>query len=534
MVVSKTLRFEIFKRDEFVCRYCGNRPPRVILEVDHVIPVSKAGTDEPENLVTTCRDCNRGEKDNSLNAKSFIALTEDRIKEEQERLEQKQASEEWLSEKTKHREKIYKRLRKHWVDILGFDGKEFDRWRRNINWYIDPLASQEIMDAIEIIGEKKDTFHSPNNAIRYFFGICKNKVGVFPKNKREKPEPVQKDEDVEKDIKENYILKPEIHKFGDIVGVITNLEKEGMSENEAKEIGNILDDYFTFSFLEELDEYMHLSNSDTPFYEELKSSLHFILNEQKVEKIDIDFLNKDFPDRRKSSLKDLNVFLYKLYNTMIPFFYYKSRTHLGRFIFLRKSHYDIFVTFLNKFTISIENKKENILEYIQSTKSGLYFRPELLGLIFAAVIVEFKSIFADHGLSTNNEMIRKLLKYYERDDLLECFKYIDEPSNEIDELGEVRVVEWNKFLKYLAHVANPQYEVILLEGNCQEFKSIFNGHENILKDFFAEDKIIKLKRSGEDRRSGVDRRKFNDPNYKGPERRSGRDRRSGKERRKSV
>jgi len=474
-------------------------------------------------------------KDSALNSQSSISSPEDRVKEEQERLEREQALQESLSEKAKHREKIYEQLRRHWVDILAFDGKEFDRWRRNINRYIDELGSQEIMDAIEIVGAKKDTFHSPNNAMRYLFSICKNKVGIFRKDKEKKPEPAQKDENGEKDIKENHSLKPEIQKFGGIVAVITNLAEGGMPENEAKEFGNLLNDYFTFSFLEELDKDTHLSDPDKPYYEKLKNSLGFILNDQKVEKIGIDFLNRDFPERRTASLRDLNVFLYKLYDKMIPFFYYKSRAHLGRFIFLRKSHYDIFVTFLNKFTISMEmeNKKETVLEYIQSTRSSLYFRPELLGLIFAAVIVELKSIFAEHGLFANNELIRKLLKYYERDDVLECIKYIDGPGNEIDELGEVRVAKWDEFLKYLANVANPKYDVILIEGNFQEFKSIFDGHENILKGFFEEDKIIKLKRSGEDRRSGVDRRKFNDPNYKGPERRSGQDRRSAKERRKS-
>ncbi len=508
MAVSKTFLFEIFKRDQFVCRYCGNRPPHVILEVDHVVPVSKGGTDEPENLITTCRDCHRGKKEDALNAQSFISSTEDRMKEEEERLEQKQALEEWLSEKTKHRENIYVRLRRHWVDSLGFDGKEFDRWRINIHRYIDQLDSQEIMDAIEIIREKKDTFRTPNNAIRYFLSICNNTVGISPKNKKGKPEsPLN------------------------IVDVITTLGGEEISENEVRGIGDLLNDYFTSSFLEELDKDMHLSTPDKPYYERFKNSLHVMLNDQKVEKIGIDFLNRDFPDRRKSSLKDLNLFLYKLYQTMIPFFYYKSRTHLGRFIFLRKSHYDIFMTFLNKFTIPIENKKENVFEYIQSTKSKLYSHPELLGLIFAAVIVEFKSIFAEHSLFTNNELMRKLLKYYERDDLLECFKYIDESSYETDGLGEVRVVKWDDYLKYLANVTNPKYDAILIEGNCQEFKSIFDGHENILKGFFAEDKIIKLKRSGEDRRSGGDRRKFRDPKFKGPERRSGQDRRSAKERR---
>ncbi len=331
--------------------------------------------------------------------------------------------------------------------------------------------------------------------------------------------------------KENDGLKSEGQEFGDRAGVITHLLEGGRSENGAKEIGNILDDYFTSSFLEELNKEM--GDSDKPHYEKLNHSFHHMLHGQTVEKIGIDFLNKKFPDRRISSLRDLNLFLYTLYNRMIPFFYYKSPHHLGRFIFLRKSHYDIFVTFLKKFTIPIENEKENVLEYIQTSRSRLYFHPELLGLIFAAIIVEFKSVFAEHGLFANNELIRKLLKYYERDDLLECFKQIDDPRQETEDWGAVRAVKWDEFLKYLAHVANPKYDVILIEGTSQEFKSIFDRHENILRGFFAEDRIIKLKRSGEDRRSGDDRRKLNDPNYKGPQRRRGQDRRLSKERRTS-
>ena len=163
--------------------------------------------------------------------------------------------------------------------------------------------------------------------------------------------------------KEDDSLKAESHKFVDRAGVIAHLLEEGMSENEAKEIGNILNDYFTSSFLAELDKDAPLSESGKPYYEKLKNSLHSILSDQKVEKIGIDFLNRDFPDRRTLSLRDLNRLLWKLYNTMIPFFYYKSHTHLGRFIFLRKSHHDIFVTFLKKFTENAKSLSADVLKY---------------------------------------------------------------------------------------------------------------------------------------------------------------------------
>ena len=58
--IGKRTRFEIFERDKFTCQYCGRMPPEVMLEVDHIIPVSKHGTNDPENLRTSCFDCNRG------------------------------------------------------------------------------------------------------------------------------------------------------------------------------------------------------------------------------------------------------------------------------------------------------------------------------------------------------------------------------------------------------------------------------------------------------------------------------------------
>lgn len=69
--LGNTVRFEIFKRDNFTCQYCGATPPDTILEVDHVIPVSKGGSDEVSNLVTSCFECNRGKRDKPL-GESFI------------------------------------------------------------------------------------------------------------------------------------------------------------------------------------------------------------------------------------------------------------------------------------------------------------------------------------------------------------------------------------------------------------------------------------------------------------------------------
>lgn len=58
--ISKKLRFEMLRRDESTCRYCGRSAPDVELHVDHVVPRAKGGLTISENLVTACADCNLG------------------------------------------------------------------------------------------------------------------------------------------------------------------------------------------------------------------------------------------------------------------------------------------------------------------------------------------------------------------------------------------------------------------------------------------------------------------------------------------
>jgi len=60
VAISKRLRFEILRRDNHACRYCGAAAPEVKLTVDHVIPEALGGTTTPDNLTAACVDCNAG------------------------------------------------------------------------------------------------------------------------------------------------------------------------------------------------------------------------------------------------------------------------------------------------------------------------------------------------------------------------------------------------------------------------------------------------------------------------------------------
>ena len=52
------LRRKLFERDSWRCFYCGDSVSAEMATLDHKIPRSKRGTNEPDNLVTCCFICN--------------------------------------------------------------------------------------------------------------------------------------------------------------------------------------------------------------------------------------------------------------------------------------------------------------------------------------------------------------------------------------------------------------------------------------------------------------------------------------------
>jgi 5-methylcytosine-specific restriction endonuclease McrA len=59
-------RKSIYERDNYTCYICGKKFGEKHLSLDHMIPVSKGGRTEWENLATCCIDCNSDKADNLL------------------------------------------------------------------------------------------------------------------------------------------------------------------------------------------------------------------------------------------------------------------------------------------------------------------------------------------------------------------------------------------------------------------------------------------------------------------------------------
>ena len=61
-LMTSKLRLKIKERDHYTCQECGNstdKEPNLLLEIDHIRPVSKGGITEESNLQTLCWRCNR-------------------------------------------------------------------------------------------------------------------------------------------------------------------------------------------------------------------------------------------------------------------------------------------------------------------------------------------------------------------------------------------------------------------------------------------------------------------------------------------
>lgn len=56
--LRNSTRLALYLRDDFTCAYCEQKFDRGFLQIDHIIPISKGGSNDTTNLVTACCKCN--------------------------------------------------------------------------------------------------------------------------------------------------------------------------------------------------------------------------------------------------------------------------------------------------------------------------------------------------------------------------------------------------------------------------------------------------------------------------------------------
>lgn len=160
--LSKSVRFEVFKRDAFTCQYCGAKAPDVILEVDHIKPVYEGGTNEIVNLITSCRDCNRGKGKRRIDDNSAFSRQRAQIEELNLRRQQLEMMLEWRDGLDSLQNDIY--------------NAAIDRW--NEKWdccRLSEVGEQKIKAAVKRFGLSK-VLNIIDEAYDKYYDFSKNEI----------------------------------------------------------------------------------------------------------------------------------------------------------------------------------------------------------------------------------------------------------------------------------------------------------------------------------------------------------------------
>lgn len=169
--ISPKIRFEVFKRDLFTCQYCGRKPPDAILEVDHIVAVKHEGTNNIDNLICSCFDCNRGKSDIKLETipdtiSNKLEILEERKKQYNEYIEMLK----FMSTKTENEIDMVEKEFMHRFTKTNFK-KDFREY--SVKKFINELGVEEVINAMNISCEK---IKQKTNVLKYFSGICWNKI----------------------------------------------------------------------------------------------------------------------------------------------------------------------------------------------------------------------------------------------------------------------------------------------------------------------------------------------------------------------
>lgn len=166
--LSKKTRFEVFKRDSFKCQYCGRSAPDVILEVDHIVPVSEGGENDLINLITSCRDCNRGKGKKLLTDRSTIDRQKKQLEELNAIREQTEMLVRWKTELLQLDETRIDAIEDYVTSVTGLVFTEHGR--NEIRKYLKRFPFEDVYEAAGIAYTK----YNSHTAMQKIGGICYN------------------------------------------------------------------------------------------------------------------------------------------------------------------------------------------------------------------------------------------------------------------------------------------------------------------------------------------------------------------------
>lgn len=122
--VPRSLRFQILRRDNHACRYCGATAPKAKLTVDHVVAQALGGTNAPGNLVTACQPCNSGKGATPADAAIVADVSADALRWARARSEAAEQLKEDDEDLLRHTMAVLDYCADWFLNLLKLDGKE--------------------------------------------------------------------------------------------------------------------------------------------------------------------------------------------------------------------------------------------------------------------------------------------------------------------------------------------------------------------------------------------------------------------------
>lgn len=147
--IGDKLRFEVFKRDQFKCQYCGKASPDVILHVDHINPVSKGGDNDILNLITSCQDCNSGKSDRLLSDTTTLDKQRKMLEELDERRKQLQMMLNWRDELKGFNNEVAQSIADYFEQFIDGAASVNEMGLKFINKWLKRFEVSELLQAID-------------------------------------------------------------------------------------------------------------------------------------------------------------------------------------------------------------------------------------------------------------------------------------------------------------------------------------------------------------------------------------------------
>jgi len=532
--LSRKVRFEVFKRDSFTCQYCGRSAPAVILQIDHMKPVSKGGTDELMNLISSCDKCNQGKSDRLLSDDSMVKKRQRQAELLNERRLQMEMLFQWHQELKGLEEEQIEQLSEYWsTSVDGFLVNESGK--QALAKLLKKYGIKKLLEAMDtstkyvklnkrgtVISKSADEAFSKIGAILrveerseqkpylrqlyYIRGILRKRVYV---NERYVMQLLENA--VLAEVTADWIegqakscsswtsfreaVETATVEVGEQDEQETKVELDSETENRINLVSLLTDLCEDYGFEEDQAELLAdgLNVLCGDFDNYLKGDNYSPEDPEGVAWLAVQYFDDRVPCAKhfsrngdKCDLKKLNQYFSQNRETDIPFLLY-SKYRIDRVVLPSRYIYECFVSALQR----VSDGPDTAFDLLHDVHYDEYASESLLAAATEGVL---RDGFERCGVEVTSSDLRRLKTYFKREDLIDILetwmsKY-DDDGELLASFDPVKNYTWEGFLSDLGVNVGPDPLTLRAPENVEDYLDLFREKRVPFQGFFFEDSGI--------------------------------------------